>query len=308
MAAIHPFRFAVQCGSAPSGMAWGEKARRAESLGYDAFVLPDHVGHQLAPFPAMVAAADATDEISVGVLVIDNDFRHPLLLAQEAASVHVLTDGRHELGIGAGWNGRDYTALGIPFEPPRVRFEKLAEAVEIVDRYLDCEVFSFSGNHYTVTDVQPIATPKRPSLLIAGGGPRILRLAAERADIVGIFITSKTDGSGFVDEELRPEIFEAKCERVRRIADQKGRDPQLNILVQHVEVTNDRMGAAAKRAPEYGCDAETLMRLPFELIGTVDQIVADLEERRERFGISYITVYEPYMEAMAPAIERLAGR
>lgn len=308
MAGMHPFRFAVQCGSALSRTAWGEKARRAEKLGYNAFVLPDHVGDLFAPFPAMLAAADATEAISVGVLVIDNDFRHPLLLAQEAASVHVLTDGRLELGIGAGWNGRDYTALGIPFEPPRVRFEKLAEAVQIVDRYLDGEVFSFSGNHYTVTDAQPIATPKRPTLLIAGGGPRILRLAAERADIVGIFITSKTDGSGFVDEELRPEIFEAKCERVRRIAVQNGRDPQLNILVQHVEVTNDRMGAAAKRAPEYGCDAETFMRLPFELIGTIDQIVADLEERRERFGISYITVYEPYMEAMAPVIERLAGR
>jgi probable F420-dependent oxidoreductase len=223
------------------------------------------------------------------------------------ASVQLLTGGRLEIGLGAGWNGRDYTALGIPFEAPRVRFEKLAEAVAIVDRYLDGDTFSFSGEHYTVTDVEPLATPVRPPLLIAGGGPRLLRLAAKHADIVGIFITSLPDGSGFDDSELKPEVFEAKTQRVRRIARSEGRDPELNVLVQHVDVTDDRSGAAQRRAPEYGCDAETLLGLPFELIGTVDEIVEDLEERRDRYGISYITVYERYLDAMAPVIERLAG-
>jgi probable F420-dependent oxidoreductase len=304
----HHFRFGVQCARAASADEWAEKARHAEALGYDAFVLPDHVGKQLAPFPAMLAAAQATERIKVGVLVLDNDFRHPLLLAHEAASLQVLTGGRLELGIGAGWNGRDYTALGIPFEVPGVRFTKLREAIEIVDRYLDGERFSWSGEHYRVTDVEPLAMPTRPPLLIAGGGPRMLRLAAERADIVGIFITSKKDGSGFEEAELKPEIFEEKCRRVWRIAHDAGRAPELNMLVQHVEITEDRAGVAEKRAPEYGCDAEALLRLPFELIGTVDEIVDDLEERRRRYGISYITVYEPYMDAMGLIIERLHGR
>jgi len=303
----HPFRFAVQCATAASGRAWADKARRAEALGYDVLALPDHVGTQLAPMPALVAAAEATDNLKVGVLVLDNDFRHPLLLAHELATVNLLTEGRLEVGIGAGWNGRDYTALGLEFEAPAVRLAKLTEAVEIIDRYLEGNTFSFAGEHYEIADARPLASAPRPPLLIAGGGPRLLRLAAERADIVGIFFTSRPDGSGFDVTELSPEVFERKTQRVRRIARAMGRDPELNVLVQHVAVTNDRSRIAAARAEEYETDAATLMGLPFELIGTVDQIVADLEERRARYGISYVTINESFMEALGPIVQRLSG-
>ena len=304
----HSFRFGVQCVSAATRAEWADKARKAEALGYDVLVLPDHVGTQLAPMPAMVAAAEATDELKVGVLVLDNDFRHPLLAAHELATVNLLTGGRLEIGIGAGWQGRDYTALGLEFEQPGIRFAKLAEAVEMIDRYLSGEVFSFSGQHYTVTDARPLKMGSRPPLLIAGGGPRLLRLAAERADIVGIFFTSMPDGSGFDLDEMSPDVFQRKTDRVRKIARDGGRDPELNVLIQHVEITNERGRVAAERAAEYETDPDTLMALPFELIGTVDQIVEDLEERRRRYGISYMTVNESFMETLAPVIERLSGR
>ncbi len=285
-------------------------ARLAEQLGYDTVVLPDHVGNQFAPMPALVSAAEATEKIRVGTFVIDNDFRHPLLLAQEAATVDVLTDGRLELGIGAGWMGQDYKRLGTIFDPPDVRLGRFKEAVELLDLHFSGESFSFDGVHYRATDVEPKPMPvqqPRPPLLIGGGGKHILAFAAQEADIVSVFLRSMPDGSGFDESELTTDKYQRKIDHLRDIAHKTGRDPELNVLLQYFEVTNDRMTVADEHARELGTDADDLLELPFELIGTLEQMTDDLVRRRERYGISYVTVFEKYMRDFAPIVERLRG-
>lgn len=303
------FRFGVQLPNAASRTAWVEQVRRADQLGYDIVVLPDHITDQLAPFPALVSAAEATERIRLGTFVLDNDFRHPLVMAQEAATVDVLTEGRLELGIGAGWDGRDYERMGIEFAPPRIRYERLTEAVAIVESYFRGEPFSFDGAHFQVADVEPIPTdqPQRPPLLIGGGGPRILEFAARHADIVSVFLTSLPDGSGFDISELRVAAYQAKIDRLLEVAGSRAPDLELNVLLQHFQITNDRAAVADERAREMETSTEDLLALPFELIGTLDQIVDDLLDRRERFGISYVTVFDKYMEDFAPVVERLSG-
>ncbi|MGH2806336.1 MAG: TIGR03621 family F420-dependent LLM class oxidoreductase [Actinomycetota bacterium] len=303
-----PFRFAVQLSEAGSRDDWIDKVTRAEALGYDVVAMPDHVSYQLAPMPALVAAAEATERVRLATFVLDNDFRNPVLMAQEAETVNLLTGGRLELGLGAGWWGQDYERLGIEFAAPRVRLERLQEAVEIVDRYFTGEPFSFEGRHYRVAGVDPPARVKelaRPTLILAGGGPKILDFAARRADVVGVFLKSRRDGSGFVDDDYTAEACERKTQRVREVASEASRDVELNILLQHCEVTNDRKSVAEERAREDGISGDDLLGLPFELIGTVDQMVGDLLERRERYGISYITVFDRYHGTFAPLIERL---
>jgi probable F420-dependent oxidoreductase len=305
------FRFGMQLAEGSSKADWIEQARLAEQLGYDIVVVPDHVGDQLAPFPALVSAAEATDRIRLGTFVIDNDFRHPMLLAQEAATVDLLTGGRFELGIGAGWMSLDYRRLGATFDPPGVRLQRLKESVEILGHHFIGKPFSFEGVHYQVTDAEPTPMPTqrpRPPLLIGGGGPQLLTFAAQQADIVSVFIRSLPDGSGFDVSELTAASYQETTDHVRRVAgDRRGQEAELNVLLQYFEVTNDRKSIAEEHARKLGIDPEDLLALPFELIGTVGQIVEDLTQRRERFGISYITVLDKYMRDFVPVIERLSG-
>jgi probable F420-dependent oxidoreductase len=286
-----------------------QKAGLAEKLGYSVCAMPDHVGDLLAPFPALVAAADATDSIRVGTLVLDNDFRNPVVLAQEAATVDLLTEGRLELGLGAGWLGRDYERTGIGFDPPHERFERFKEAFQIIDRYLRGQEFSFDGSHYQVgdlTSVHCIQKP-RPPLLIGGGGRRLLRFAAQTADIISVFIKSLPDGSGFDLSEANPRSMDAKVELIRSHSRERSEKPELNVLLQHFEVTRDVKNVAEKRAAEVGITSDDLLELPTELIGSYDEIVERLVRNRERFDVSYITVPGSYMEEFAPIVERLAG-
>jgi probable F420-dependent oxidoreductase len=285
-----PFRFAVQLHDASSREDWIARVRKAEALGYDVVSMPDHISTQLSPFPALVAAAEAAERVRLCVFVADNDFRNPVLLAQEAATVHLLTEGRFELGIGAGWNGVDYTRTGIPFEAPKVRLGKMKEAVEILDRYFAGETFSFEGEHYNVQEVEPVPVEGKPKLVIGGGGPRILEFAAQHADVISVFLTSLRDGGGFEVSDLQTEEYAKKIELVRRVAGD--RDIELNVLMQHVEQKQDR-----------GDEGD----LPFGVTGTVEQMADTLLARRERYGISYITVFERHSEVFAPVIESLKG-
>lgn len=308
---MRQFRFGLQLAEASSKEEWVRQARLAEELGYDVVVLPDHVGDQLSPFPSLVSAGDATEKIRLGTFVIDNDFRHPLLLAQEAATVDLLTEGRLELGIGAGWMSQDYERLRMEFASPGIRLGRLKEAVEIVDLYFTGEPFSFEGHHYEVGQHQPSPVPAqhpRPPLLIGGGGQQILEFAAKKADIVSVFLTSRSDGTGFDSGELRATTHDQKIARVRAAAGERADSLELNVLLQYFEVTNNRAAVADEHAQQLGTDRDDLLALPFELIGTIDQIVEDLIARRERFGISYITVFDKYMKDFAPVIERLSGR
>jgi len=186
---VHPFRFGVTANRARSAEAWATLARRAEALGYATLVMPDHLGSQLSPVAALSAAATATRRLRIGSFVFANDYRHPLLLAREAASLDVLSDGRLELGMGAGWRTDDYRQLGIAYERPGLRIERLEESLLILRRLFAGERVTHAGTHYQLRGARlaPLSVQRPgPPILIGGGGPRMLRLAARHAQIVGL--------------------------------------------------------------------------------------------------------------------------
>ncbi|MBV9282258.1 MAG: TIGR03621 family F420-dependent LLM class oxidoreductase [Chloroflexi bacterium] len=316
MSKYRPFRFGVNVppfGSI-SGAEWKARAQKAEALGYATFLVPDHLFGTVAPLSALGAAAAVTTTIRLGTLVLGNDFRHPVMLAREAATIDVLSDGRLELGLGTGWLRPDYTQPGIPFDPPGVRVSRLEEAVHVVKGAFAAEPFSFSGTYYTIDDLaaqpKPLQPP-HPPILIGGGSKRILSFAAREADIVSINI--KTTPEGWTEPGSdRADATRQKVDWVRAAAGDRFPGLELNILITSLKVTDNRRRAAAEivdhwRLPGRRPTVDELLALPTTLIGTVDQIVDQLQEQRERYGLSYIIVWEP-MEEFAPIVERLAGR
>src|SRR5687768_14875736 len=190
MAHSRKFRFGVQVSTPASAVAWRDKARKIEDLGYSTLYMPDHfIDDQLAPMTGISFAAAHTNTLRVGMLVLGNDYKHPAVAAKEAATIDLLSDGRLEFGLGAGWMQTDYDALGIPYDSAGTRVDRLDEALAIVKGAWSGEKFSHKGEHYTITDYvgspSPVQTP-RPPIVIGGGAPRVLRLAGREADIVGI--------------------------------------------------------------------------------------------------------------------------
>ncbi len=305
-----PFRFGVQCSLAASRSEWQARARRVEALGYQVFLVPDHFGQQLAPALALLSAAEATRTLRIGALVFDNDFRHPALLAKEAATLDLLSDGRFELGVGAGWMRSEYDAAGLDFAPGPTRVARLEEAVTLIRSTWGAGPASFSGRHYRIagleTAPQPVQKPG-PPLLIGGGGPRILRLAAREADIVGLVLRSRKDGAGLDLSDLSSAALDEKVAWVRAAAGARFESLELNTLIQSVVVTAERARAAEPLAHALGITPEAVLDTPYGLIGSPAEIEAQLRERRERFGISYYVVFERDMEAFAPIAARLAG-
>ena len=309
---MKPFRFGVNVRTAGSGADWADKARKVEALGYSVLCVPDHLAELLAPMPALAAAAAATKHLRVGTAVLNNDFRHPVLLAREAATLDVLSDGRLELGLGAGHMQSEYEQAGLTFDPGATRVERLAEAVVIVKRLLEGEPVTFGGRHYRVTGhtihPRPIQRP-RPPVFIGGNAPRLLTVAAREADIVGLTgITFRRGGKEPDVSDFRASVVD---ERVRLVRETAGdRSLELNALVQRVIGTDDRRKAAKELAVGRWAQLtpEEILESPYVLVGTVDRIVEDLQARRERWGISYITTHEPFMDALAPIVARLGGR
>lgn len=306
-----PFRFGVQVSNAPDRTAWVELARKAEDLGFSTLFLPDHFGDQLAPVPAMMAAADATNELRVGALVLDNDYKHPVVLAKELATIDVLSGGRLEVGIGAGWMVEDYEWSGIPYDEPKVRVDRFEEGLSVLKGCFAEGPFDFTGDHYTITGLDALPLPVQrphPPILIGGGGKRMLSIAAREADIVGINPNLK---SGRLDAttaaDTAPDRFDQKFAWVREAAGDRFDDIELNCLVFAVMVTDDAQGTGEMLAGLFGVDPAVVHDVPLALIGTEDQIVEHLQARRERWGMSYIVVQKDAMNTMAPIIARLAG-
>jgi probable F420-dependent oxidoreductase len=296
---------------APNARAWREKARLIESLGYSTLYLPDHFGDQLSPIAGLMSAADATSKLRVGSLVFDNDYRHPVVLAKEAATLDLLSDGRLDFGLGAGWMASDYEQTGIPLDPPGKRIERMAEALQIIKAFFAGGGVSFTGKHYTIEGVEAVPLPAQkphPPIVLGGGGPRMLRLAAREADIVSI---NYKLSEGRVNRALlRTGLAEAtdeKLEWIREAAGDRLSNIELMVTAFIVNVTDDRDEVAAALASGLRSEPRELLEMPHFLIGTIEQIVEDLQARRERYGISYIVVPGEAVESFAPVVERLAG-
>jgi probable F420-dependent oxidoreductase len=307
----HPFRFGVTVPTVRPGPAWVDHVRRIEQLGYSIVHVPDHFRDQLAPGPALTAAAMATTRLRVGSLVFSNDFRHPVVLAKEAATIDVLSGGRFELGLGSGWLREEYDQAGISFDAPGTRIERLTEAVAIVKGLLRADApVTFAGRHYTITRLpgrpRPVQHP-HPPLLISGGGPRTLSLAAREASIVGLVPRARRDGGGLDREDFGEPALREKIGWVREAAGDRFEALELHALIQAVIVSDQRSVAAEQVAARFGAGREVLLESPYVLIGSVDGICETLRARREVYGISYLTVFDRDLDVFAPVVERLAG-
>ncbi|MCE2512479.1 MAG: TIGR03621 family F420-dependent LLM class oxidoreductase [Acidimicrobiia bacterium] len=306
-----PFRFGFSLDGLDGPEEIAMRARRAEDMGYSSVVMTDHFDDRHGPLVAMTAVALATTTLRVGTLVLANDYRHPAVLAKELASLDVVSGGRLEIGIGAGWMASDYEQAGLGFDRPGVRIERLDEAVTVLEGCLGEGPFDFAGDHYTIKDLdsqpKPVQTP-RPPLLMAGGGRRMLALAARRADIVGI---NPSLHSGAIDEHAGPTATagatDAKLAVVRDAAGDRLGDLEFQTRVHLAVITDDAHGLASAAAPAFGITAEQALASPHALVGTVDQCAARIEGWRERWGISYVSFMGSSAEAMAPVVERLAG-
>jgi probable F420-dependent oxidoreductase len=312
----HPrkFRFAAQLSKAPDGTArsWAEQAKKAQDLGYSTLLVPDHFGDQLAPVPALMAAADATSTLRVGALVFDNDYRHPLMLAKEAATLDLLSGGRLELGLGAGWMRSDYEESGIVYDTPGIRVDRFAEGVAVVAGLLESdEPFSFSGTYYTVSGhtllPRPVQRP-RPPLILGGGGRRVLTLAGQWADIVSINVDLRAGTGGpEAAPNASPDATRQKVAWVREAAGARFDDIELNCLIGFAIITDDAQKIVDAMAPTFGIEPSDALHVPLALIGTLDEMVEELRWRREEYGISYFSIEADCWESLAPVVAQLAG-
>ncbi|HEX3334142.1 MAG TPA: TIGR03621 family F420-dependent LLM class oxidoreductase [Acidimicrobiales bacterium] len=305
------FRFALQASGAASPAAWRDLARKTEDLGFSTLYVPDHLDDQWAPMVAVTVAAEATTTLRVGTLVLDNDFRHPVLVAKEAATLDVVTGGRFEFGIGAGWLRTDYEQSGIAMDRPSVRVARLAESIEIMRAMWRDGSATFEGEHYRVDGASgtpaPV-TPGGPPLVIGGGGQRILTLAGRHADVVSV-VPALT--AGHIGREVAAEsVVEKYVERVRwarEAAGDRATDLELQCWTVAVQVVPNAREVAESIASVFDLTPDQLRAAPLALIGTASEIAETLRKRREELGFSYIVVHEPEMDALVPVIAELAG-
>lgn len=299
------FRFAAVARQAESGKAWAEKARRFEAAGFDALLVPDHlVGDRFAPLAALTAAACATTRLRLGTLVLANDFRHPAVLAKEAATLDLLSDGRLELGLGTGWMAADYQAAGLALEPPGTRVDRLAEALTVLKGLWGEGPFAFDGAHYRIRDLdqrpRPVQRP-HPPLLLGAGGPRMLRLAAREADVVHLTMRTRRDGTGPDESDGGREAYLRKLRTVQEAAGDRW---------ERLELSTSLMQVGEPKAEELWSAADTarLAGTPQVLLGTRRDMADKLRHWRDEHGISYFVLhFERDFDVFAPVVEELAS-
>jgi probable F420-dependent oxidoreductase len=317
---MRDFRFSFNIFGISTRQAFVDECCEAEGYGYDAVFAADHLGIP-APFPLLVAAADATRRLRVGTLVLNVPFWNPALLAREVATTDILTDGRLELGLGSGHMKWEFDEAGIEWLPPAARAAKLAEMIKELRRYFSTELEQMGAGRSAPKPVQRAGFGGfGPPLLVGGTGDAVLRIAAEQAQIVGVAGTYQVKGQP--PGTLRLASVTESDERMqfaRKCAGARAGDVEWHLLVQSVVVTDDRHSAAEELIAGHRTAAEKAgvtderavpsvekaLETPYLLIGTVNEIAAQLRRTRERWGYSYITVHEPYMRAFAPVIERL---
>lgn len=309
-----PFRFGVHLWERKPERTWGELARQVEGLGYSTLFVADHpVGYELAPIAAASFAAAATEQLRVGILVLCNDYRHPLVAAKEAATIDLLSDGRLELGIGAGWLDSEYHALGLPFDAPSTRIERLSEAIEIVRKAWRSTEFDFDGKHYTVRGYVGLPAPRQtlPPIIVGGGGRKVLTLAGQVADIVGI---NPVIRNGALDRDAVRSSLGAhttrKIDWVREAAGDRDVELQIRYFFSMVSDNAANSRLAGYLSAKFGIGVKEGMASGTVLMGSVDEVCDALQRRREEWGVSYIVIGADNpgnIEAFAPVVARLAG-
>jgi probable F420-dependent oxidoreductase len=318
MSTKHLFRFGCINEMMLPARQWRDHVRKMEALGYDILLMRDHFlpdvfGDTFGPIAALMSAADATSQLRVGSMVICNDFRHPAVLAKEAATIDYLSDGRFELGLGAGWMRAEYDQMGIEFDLPGLRIERLEESVQVIRGLLADSPFTHTGGHYQIKEINGFPKPFQKSvpIMIGGGNKRILALAGHVADIVGILVTNVA--SGVVVNDPRGRLAESVLQRIAWVKEGAGErfeDIELNSAMD-VVVTDNRRFATERFIEQHGwqgISVEQVWDMPSVFIGTVDHIVDELVARRERFGFSYYWVADANMENFAPIVAQLRGK
>lgn len=312
---MRPFRFLAHPGGIHSGKELADAARRAEGLGYSTLVFPDHLGEQLSPIPAMATVLAATDTLRASAFVFNVDLHQPAVLAQDLASLDVLSDGRVDVAIGAGWNKPEYDATGLSFDPVGARVKRLSEAIAVLKGCFSGESFSLAGEHYTITDMRGGPKPKQrphPPFMIGGGGRRTLELAGREADIVSL--------APRVSPGPRPDprsmTFEATKEKIawaKAAAGERADQLEFNAYPSGAEVTitDDLRGQVRKvcdyfrKSTGYELSEQDVIDSPNIFIGSIDRLTEKFLEMRERLGISSIMLRP--IDEMAPVVERLSG-
>ena len=310
MAKQRPFRFGAKAKVANNGKEWADIAKQAEDLGYVSLQIDDHYTKQLAPVPAMMAAACATSTLKVGTLVAGNDFRNPVVFAKEAATIDMLSDGRFMLGLGAGWMKEDYTITGIQQDDAMTRIHRMEEAIDVMRGLWGAGPFSHSGRFYSVSEID--AWPKPVSsipIIVGGGGEKLLAMAGRKADIVGI--NPKIVGRSINPRSMATAAADVVDEKIRFVkagAGDRFDDIELSLQVFVTVVTDDPKGVAEKYAPAFGLPPEVVLTAPYFQIGSVEQIKENLLALRERWGINYIAFQQDATAAMAPVVAELSGK
>jgi probable F420-dependent oxidoreductase len=308
---MNRFRFGVDLHDPLPGRTLLETARELEDLGYSTAFVPDHFDEGFGPIAAMASAAAVTTTLNVGTLVLDCDYRHPAVVARELATIDLLSEGRLELGLGAGWKRLDYDRSGIPMDPPKVRVDRMIEHTTILKALFNEEPVTFNGEHYTITDLPGTPRPYRaggPPILIGGGARRMLRFAGQVADIVGV---NASIHSGEIDTAAAHDGLASRIDEkvawLREGAGARFEQIEINAWLAVAELTDDTAGVAELVGQLFSAEPKDVLETPLALIGSIAECADTLQARRERWGYSYHVIPGEKARDFAPLVAQLTG-
>lgn len=310
MAHSRKIRFGVEMLEPFGGMSWAESARRLEDLGYSTLFVADHFNEGYGPITAMAAAVAATSTLKVASAVFAPDFRHPAVLARELASIDLISNGRLEVGIGAGYMVEDFASSGIKMDPPGVRVDRMMEYVTVLRGLFGEGPFTFKGTHYNISALEGTPAPFTtggPPIFIAGGGKRLLTFAATHAEIIGVNVSlPSSEARAAAARDGVPASIDEKLAWIREAAGDRLEDIEIHDWVRYAHVTNDSAAIVSDLSGYLNADEEDVRSSPMVLVGDVGEIVERVHARRDRWGYSYFTIQQPVALEFADVVSRLA--